>query len=68
MAETAIFDWAVEFMKNTAKIEHLDAAFISHKHSDHYDMLFGILNAYANDTTTVVAPINSSGIRIRRNN
>ncbi|AGY41100.1 DNA uptake protein [Mesoplasma florum W37] len=61
-ANKQITDWAVKFMKETAHIEHLDAAFISHKHSDHYDMLFGILDEYKNDKTVVVAPIDNKGL------
>ncbi|ASZ08788.1 hypothetical protein CK556_00195 [Mesoplasma chauliocola] len=61
-SNSAITEWAVKFMKETAKIEYLDAAFISHKHSDHYDLLFDILDAYSQDETVVVAPIDSAGL------
>ncbi|PPE06655.1 hypothetical protein [Mesoplasma corruscae] len=56
-AKTTSSKWAIDFMRNKAGIQYLDGIFISHKHSDHYDLVFEILKSYEQDKTKVVAPL-----------
>ncbi|ATZ17621.1 MBL fold metallo-hydrolase [Mesoplasma melaleucae] len=52
--------WVVDYMKNVAHVNYIDAILISHKHQDHFSGLKAIVNNF--DVGTVVAPMDSLGL------
>ncbi|ATZ21234.1 ComEC/Rec2 family competence protein [Mesoplasma tabanidae] len=53
-------DNIINFMKNTANVKVIDAIFISHKHTDHYNTLKYLVESF--EVGTIVAPTDSKGL------
>lgn len=54
-----VTDWAIEFMKKTG-VQSIDSIFISHKHTDHYNGVKALTEAF--DVKTINAPIQGHGL------